>query len=316
MSSLPNPWRFVCYQPSMRTDWCSFPGLMVNVESGESFQSACGSARSSKCVYCAEVKRLDVASIARSGWNDRPSDRGVWATLTAPGSRLLPWDRDLCTHSLTIPCSGKIGCQVEAVPLALWHSKMGANWTHFMTELRRSLNSDPTLPLVEIEYVKTYEPQLRGALHVHAMMRIIGVCSAARFNSAFEKAAALNGFGPQSKIEFVDLSDERTAARVAGYLSKYTTKCADALLGVEVINLHTGEFRPCRLRNWSASAHWGNRMWETIARRRHWAIRNARGSAPADPVRSCGPLDLYQDFYASDQAGAPLNPVFLSPLPL
>jgi hypothetical protein len=316
--STPSPWRFSHYVPSGRTDWCSFPGIMVNVHTGESFQSACKAARSTKCEYCAEVKRGDVASISRSGWTDKPTDRGIWLTLTAPGSSLLPWDRDLCTHSSGVRCAGDLGCQVQAVPLALWHLKLGANWSHFVTEVRRSLNSDG-FPKADIEFIKTYEPQLRGALHLHSMMRAIGVVSEARLTAAIEKAARYNGFGSQIKIEFVDLSDARTTARIAGYLSKYTTKCADALDRVEVINLHTGEFRPCRLRNWSASAHWGDRMWQTVQRRTTWAraqkVTQDRSAAPA-VLGSGSLLDLYQDLYALDGSVAVQNQEPSSPSPL
>ena len=287
-------WRFSHYAPSHRTDACEIPALMVNVVTGENYWSDCGSAKASRCSHCAEVKRGDVASIARSGWADCPTDRGVWLTLTAPGADVLPWDRSKCTHSDGVPCSGKIGCVCEAVPLAEWHSKMGARWTHFMTELRRSLNAEG-VPPCDVQFVKTYEPQARGALHVHAMMRVTGVCSAKRFDAAVKKAARLNGFGDQLTVEHVDLSNERTAARVAGYLSKYSTKCADALGQVEVINFYTGEFRPAKLRSWSASWSWGDRMYETIARRRLWWL-----GAGAQAQRAPDPLDLYQDLYALD----------------
>jgi hypothetical protein len=309
-----NPWRFVGTSPAYRTDCCEFPNRLINVDTGEEWFANCGSARPSKCRFCAEVKRGDVAAISRSGWTDKPTHRGAWLTLTAPGEGVLPWDHDVCTHSAGVRCEGKIGCKVSAVALALWHSKLSANWTHFMTELRRTLNGSG--PAVQVEFVKTYEPQLRGALHIHSMMRLTGVCSEDRFSAAVRKAARLNGFGSQIKCEFVDLSDERTTARIAGYLSKYTTKCADALRGIEVINLHTGEFLPCSLRNWSASAFWGDRMWQTVGRRKDWATSNVRVSAPADTGRGEALLDLYQDRYALDGLVPVENSPELVPFPL
>lgn len=286
-----SPWRFVENQPANgRKDWCERPGLMVHIETGEHYLSPCGAARSTLCGYCAEIKRGDVASIGRSGWTDRPGDQGVFLTLTAPGADVLPWDTDKCTHSAGVKCSGSIGCQCAAVPLAVWHEGLAMAWTHFVTELRRQL------PLADVQFMKTYEPQSRKALHVHAMVRIEGVCSRSAFAAAVKLAAERNNFGPQSKSLWVDLSDSRQAARIAGYVSKYSTKCADALQGVQKINRHTGEFRPVGLRSWSASAAWGDRMYTTIAKRSLWAIREAAG---AQAQRAPGALDLYQGFYAT-----------------
>jgi hypothetical protein len=311
------PWRHVGTVPTYRTDWCEFPNKLINVDTGEEWLAPCGTARASKCRYCSEIKRGDVAAISRSGWTDKPLDRGVFVTLTAPGENVLPWDRDKCTHGADVRCSGSIGCMASEVALALWHSKMSSMWTHLITELRRTL--DGSGPAVDVQFVKTYEPQKRGALHIHSMMRLEGVCSEARFTAAMKKAARLNGFGPQLDLDFIDLSNERTVARIAGYLSKYTTKCADALQHVEVINLHTGEFRPCTLRNWSASALWGDRMWETQLRRVTWArkkARNDRLAMSADLDDEGALLDLYQDLYALSGAIAIPNFEELVPMPL
>jgi hypothetical protein len=310
-------WQHVCTVPSYRTDWCEFPNKLMNIDTGEEWLAACGSARSSKCRFCAEVKRGDVASISRSGWTDKPTDRGVWLTLTAPGQKVLPWDRDKCVHPAGMVCAGNLGCKASEVALALWHSKMAGMWTHFITELRRTLDGNG--PHVEVEFVKTYEPQLRGALHIHSMMRTTGVCSQKRFEDAVTKAANLNGFGPQIKCEFIDLANDRTVARIAGYLSKYTTKCADALQHVEVINKHTGEFKPCTLRNWSASARWGDRMWETKQRRIDWARDKAatdRAQAASDLDDGGALLDLYQDLYALTGDVPCANVEEFVPLPL
>lgn len=313
----PSPWRHVGTVPTYRTDWCEFPNKLVNVETGEEWLAPCGTARKSKCRYCAKIKKDDVAAISRSGWTDKPTDRGVFMTLTAPGVDVLPWDRDKCVHPSAMPCSGLLGCKASEVALAVWHANMSGRWTHFMTQLRRTL--DGSGPHVDVQFVKTYEPQKRGALHIHSMMRLEGVCSEARFTAAVEHAAKLNGFGSQVDVKYIDLSNAKTVARIAGYLAKYTTKCADELQQVEVINKHTGEFQPCSLRNWSASALWGDRMWETQLRRVTWARNKARNdrlamSSDLDDVGAL--LDLYQDLYALNGFVACENVEESVPMPL
>lgn len=90
----------------------------------------------------------------------------------------MPWDREQCTHSAGVKCSGTIGCQVDEREAALWHDDLAQRWNWFVTDLRRTLDLD-------VQFMKTYEPQERGALHAHAMMRVVdGVVSDERFRVA------------------------------------------------------------------------------------------------------------------------------------
>jgi hypothetical protein len=311
-----NPWRMAGRVAPVE-GWCQRPSKMRNVFTGEEHLSRCKSARPSVCAPCAEVKRKDVASIARSGWTDRPTDRGYWCALTAPGVALLPFDRSLCTHSPTLKCSGRdLGCQVEAEPLALWHALLPGHWTHFVTALRRLLNpglsGPPSSWPVQVEFVKTYEPQDRGALHAHFMVRVIGVCTDAAFQAAFAKAADQNVFGQQMKCEMVDLSNPLTVARCAGYCAKYSTKSSDALPHVRRV-FADGSVCVGGLRSWSASRHWGETMKSLHQRRRAWAVAQRAEGSPA-PAGVPGPgaagaLDSYQGIYAK---GPVVGPVMAS----
>lgn len=282
---------------------------MVNPWTGEWFDKRCGSARMSRCEYCAWIKRGDIAAIGRSGWApDRPGDRGYWLTLTAPGADVLPWDTTLCSHSPGVACSGDIGCVCEADALARWHNDLGARWNHFVTDLRRSLG-------VEIEYFKTWEGQARGALHAHAMLRVVGVVTDRRVRAAVRLLARRHGFGGQLKCDAVDLSDARTAARVAGYCAKYASKNADALPLVRRLDVCTGEVRFGGIRSWSASWRWGDTMKAISARRCAWAgAQSAGGSPPPGGVpgagaAAAGRLDLNRDRYASPNlSGADPDP--------
>jgi len=289
--------------------WCSSPQRLVCIICNEWHLVRCKSSRSSKCGHCAELKRLDVASIGRSGWTDRPTDRGYWVTLTAPGQSVLPWDRRQCRHSGGVVCGGERGCVVDAQALAIWHDGMGMRWSHWVTAVRRALG-----PSVTVDFFKTYEPQQRGALHIHAMVRVSGAVAAKRVETVMRWAASRSwiGFGRQATIAPVDLSDGRSVARTAGYCAKYASKSADALPDVLRLNAATGEVRHGGLRSWSASRSWGDTMRCINIRRRAWAAGAATSGATqlaactAGAAGAGGALDLNQKHYAGSDQGAGL----------
>lgn len=271
--------------------FCEMPAKMVNTADPDGwYWSRCGAARPSKCAPCAEIKRQDVAAVGRSGWTDRPTDRGWWVTLTAPGADILPWDSSRCSHGSAVPCSGKIGCVVDEHALAIWHDEVGQRWSWFVTDLRRELGCD-------VQFFKTWEPQSRGALHAHSMMRTQGPVSESRFRTAVTVCAARWGFGEQIKVEMVDLGDSLQAAKCAGYCAKYSSKGADALPAVQRLNMVTGELRHGGYRSWSSSRSWGSTMAAIRLRRCQWAANHAAAIGGADAAVGCA-LDSYQDIYA------------------
>jgi hypothetical protein len=262
---------------------------------GSSWDKNCGHARPSRCAHCAEVKRGDIAAVGRSGWAV-VGTRGVWLTLTAPGVDVLPFDLPSCSHTADVKCSGDLGCVADPVELAKWHNDIGQKWTHFVTELRRSLPVGVT-----VEFFKTYEEQKRGALHIHVMMRVEGCVTHRQFIRCAGKARRLNGFGPQMKCEAIELDDVRQAARKAGYCAKYASKNADALPSVTRLDVRTGEVRSGGLRSWSSSRRWGVTMASLRGVRVRWVTQAGTEPrvAPAAGDGPAGPLDLYRDSYAS-----------------
>jgi hypothetical protein len=306
-----------------REGWCSRPNRLVNLHTGEWYESRCKSARPSRCEYCAEVKRQDIAAIARSGWSDMPVGwRAFWCSLTAPGEDVLPFDRSLCTHHPDVRCSGKdLGCQVEAFALAIWHNDLGLRWSHFVHDLRRLLNPGCEGAVsewpVQVEFIKTYEPQGRGALHAHPMMRVRGPVSDTRFRACYRRAALRNGFGKQMVCNRINLDQADQAdqtPRKAGYIAKYATKSADALPQVHRLNSETGEMRQGGFRSWSASRQWGDTMKDTERRRALWVAQQVLVTGgvgvPRQPEAEGGrqALDLYQDFYAEAGSLLPVGP--------
>jgi hypothetical protein len=304
-----NPWR-MAGPGTPRAGWCERPNKMVNVYTGEYYDSKCGTAKPSKCEPCAEVKRKDIRSIFLSGWTDKPTERGYVCTLTAPGVSKLPFDRSKCKHSPQLRCSGRdLGCVCQEKPLAKWHALLPARWNHFIADLRRLLNpglkGPPSSWPITVEYCKTYEPQERKALHIHEMIRVWGVCTDDKFQAAYSEAAKRNDFGKQMQIEAVDLANPNTLAMVrkAGYCSKYASKNADLLPQV-ARTFPDGSEKLGGLRSWSASWNWGLRMWECQAKRTEWArgqlgVASDVGGADGAPASAAGALDLYQGIYAT-----------------
>lgn len=260
--------------------WCERPSRLVCVDCRAWHLKRCGSARASRCEHCAEEHRRDVSAIGRSGWTDRPSDRGYWVTLTAPG---FDWDTSQCHHSAGVECSGTIGCVSDPQQLALWHHRLGQRWSWFVRELRRVLG-------VDVEFFKTYELQKRGALHVHCMLRVGPGVTDRRVKAAVRMVSRLGhvNFGTQHKVEVIDLSrsdlsSDQQTARTAGYCAKYATKSADALPDVQRLDGVTGELHSGGFRAWSASRAWGVTMRQCKERRRAWAASvGTQASAASD----------------------------------
>jgi len=237
--------------------------------------------------------------------DDAGGARGYFVTLTAPGQDVLPFDRTLCNHSAGVKCSGEIGCLVEADALAIWHAGLALRWSHFMTDLRDVLK-------VDVQFFKTWELQRRGALHAHAMLRVVGIVTDRRFRAAVRMLSKRYGFGPELDVQQVDLSCSREVAKRAGYCAKYASKSADQLATVRRLDVTTGEVLCGGFRAWSSSRRWGETMCGVKARRRAWAV-SVGASAPAlhDAAApgAAGGLDLYPDFYGEASGGAVSTPI-------
>jgi len=223
------------------------------------------------------------------GFDSRRLPLLALVTFTAPGAAVLPWDRARCwfRHDDSVRCSGKIGCRVLEAAADAWHASMPKRWSYFRQYCRRFL------PGCEIDYVRTVEPQERGVLHVHVVVRVTGVCSVRRLRACMKAYAHWHGFGPQVDVSPVNGHDLRSIARSAGYVAKYVTKAHDCELTVPAIAVSDSagcvkSGRRRRVRPWSASRTWGDSMRETKERRReymrHEAEQRATQAAPALPA--------------------------------
>lgn len=221
--------------------------LCDHIETGR-----CGARREKNCKPCAERHRKDVRRVILSGCRDRPE--GVFfITLTAPGSDVLSWDRELCTHPPEVQCSGKDhGCKVERFEAAIWNAAAPRAWNDFVTDLRR------LLPGVDVQHSGAWETQERGMLHRHALVGAAGV-SESRMRVFVRVLAKRHGFGPQVDVKAISGGDARQLARTAGYIASYVSKGSHRAV---CLNSETGELRldGSGYRAWSRSLGWGTSL--------------------------------------------------------
>ncbi|MGA3058105.1 MAG: replication initiator [Candidatus Limnocylindrales bacterium] len=217
----------------------------------------------------------------------------VFATFTAPsfgavhrrvvdGSGVRPCrpggQPESCEHGLSLRClerhaqgDPRIGAALcpdcynyEAA--ALWNANLGALWRRTITYLPRELAALGGLSVavlrsqVRVAYAKVAEFQARGAVHVHAVIRLdgpngpdtapAGGATAQRLAEAVARTAArvsITVAGPNGReliVRWGEQVDVRPIARnasrgdadgtaVAGYLAKYATKDAGAGGGLD-----------------------------------------------------------------------------------
>jgi hypothetical protein len=250
--------------------------------------SACGTGNEEKCAPCAAVKRGDLRRIGRSG-ADSPGV--LWfLTLTAPGGDVLPWATDLCGHGPDVECSGKRGCRIDPVALAAWHATLAKRWSYFRQFMGRAG--------IDVQYLKSYELQRRGAVHAHVMVRVPAGVPERLLHQLVRSYARHYGWGPQVKLDRLGAEGSPDSVRrAAAYVAKYA--CKGSGVKVERLNFATGELESCGLRSWSASGSWGMRMWQCRLERARFAAARAAGVAAARRATApgaAGALDLNNDY--------------------
>lgn len=186
---------------------CQKPILFSCVKCPEYFLATCNSKDASVCEPCELRYRTRVRAVLRLPMlASRPGSVFLF-TLTAPGSRRhclthVYQDKDGKTQP-SVRCSWDEQVDVEtgkivAVPrnadciecvcsnnnlksrddIAQFNSELAAKWNRFMTYVRRfspdSVNgrsNKARRPFADFQYAKAIEPQKRGALHIHALIR-------------------------------------------------------------------------------------------------------------------------------------------------
>jgi hypothetical protein len=254
---------------------------------------ACGNRRATRCAPCAWLHAGDTYQLIVSGLaggKGVPASVAqhprVFLTLTAPSfgtvhrintdMPCLPRrNGGTCPHGKPVGCSRwhHPGDPVIGTPLCpdcydydravLWNAHAGALWDDFVKRVRRAIASAKHIPRtrlsehVRLSFAKVAEYQRRGAVHLHAVVRLDGsdgpgtqdapglpptFATATVVEAAVRSAAASalvniadpsgSGrlalrFGTQVDVQSITTAgagSEVTDAVVAGYIAKYVTK--------------------------------------------------------------------------------------------
>jgi hypothetical protein len=257
---------------------------------------ACGTRRAARCPPCAEVYRADAYQLLRAGLAGGKGvpeavaqHPRLFVTFTAPSFGLVHSSRvrggrvqrchpapaeARCPHGRPRRCAARHlpGDPALGVPLCMdcydyrravvWNALAPQLWKRTTIYLRRALARLAGLPAAEADrrvrpaYVKVAEYQARGAVHLHAIVRLDAappaddpaqhvtppawatlVLLAQAVRQAATEAAVpcpLGGapirWGDQLDLRPVHSgTGERSAGQVAGYLAKYATKATEGL---------------------------------------------------------------------------------------
>ena len=251
---------------------------------------ACGTRRTARCPPCAEVYRADAYQLLKAGLaggkgvpDAVAGHPRLFVTFTAPSfgpvhssrvrrgrvQRCRPARADArCPHGRPRRCGLRhvAGDPALGTPLCLecydyaravvWNALAPQLWKRTTIYLRRALarqvglNVDRLRGELRVSYVKVAEYQARGAVHLHAIIRLDGPdhhtpppgwASAELLAAAIRQTAAKVavpcplGGAPIRWGEQLDLrpihtgTGELSERQVAGYLAKYATKATEGL---------------------------------------------------------------------------------------
>jgi hypothetical protein len=179
-------------------------------------------------------KRRDCPGYARIYLRDQAErlrqNLGAWdgktclVTLTAPGSRELPWDPSKCPAGEHV-CSGRLGCRVGAIAAATWNAtvtkRLGELLKVAREQTRRAHGND--VRVVVLGYV--CEAHQRGVFHVHVVLGYrAGLDRVAldTFRDTLRRKRGAYGFGTGWRGSFdAGQPDRFTGADAGRYISKY-----------------------------------------------------------------------------------------------
>lgn len=143
------------------------------------------------------------------------------SAVTPPGQNELPYDEKYCAHLEPHVHGKRYGCRIDEEALRAWSSDISKRWKRLHNAARNATirKGGRCLPLL----ARVWEPQARGAAHVHPVFALTTPDDARIAFLYFEQLARLapsHGFGfvgtkKGSSVQI--LSGERAAA----YLSSY-----------------------------------------------------------------------------------------------
>jgi hypothetical protein len=143
------------------------------------------------------------------------------SAVTPPGQDELPYDESYCAD-LGLHVHGKrYGCRIDEDALAQWSSDISKRWKRLHNAARNATKREAgrMLPLL----TRVWEPQARGAAHVHPVFALANTDDARIAFLYFEQLARL---APSHGFGFVGMKEGSSAQilsgdRAAAYLSSY-----------------------------------------------------------------------------------------------
>ena len=299
-----------------RTD-CDDPVVFVCTYCPASISGVCGTKDAEKCAPCELKYRKRVRFIAREPVKVAPPRSVVLLTTTAPGVKRHCWahlysdskgkaqpstrcnDFDGKVHDWC-PCG-------EGEPLdsrhliGAWNEDLGLRWNRLITDLRRGGALEGGFEQFEgAEYFKAVEPQKRGALHLHVLIRLKAVwVETPALREWVRELAVHHGFGHQVDLQVIGMGD-LDHVKAARYVAKYVTKANASSTAAPVVrrphqvlacdhetgdlytvhdtgcdcdrvrgdSVHDGHRLPRKQRAWTASRRWGLSLGVVIASQR------------------------------------------------
>jgi hypothetical protein len=143
------------------------------------------------------------------------------SAITPPGQDHLPYDEAHCAHLGQHVHGKRLGCRIDPDALAQWSRDISKRWKRLHNAARNSVKRrhGRCLPLV----MRAWEPQARGAAHVHPVFAVPTPADVLLARAYFEEVGRLaprHGFGFVGRKQGVS-QQIMVAERAAAYLSSY-----------------------------------------------------------------------------------------------
>ncbi|WP_336620636.1 replication initiator [Corynebacterium sp. UMB9976] len=165
----------------VRVGPCSRPVRVIDKD-GRVQHVRCGSRRKKQCESCSYLAQGDYRRLLKAGYEELESSVGEYAfyllTLTAPSFGAVHRVPKQGRSEVRCRC-GKFhhadkdrGLRGVAVDLDSYRFDVAVQWNHNVGRLWNATNTRLKKLLPTMDYVKVSEWQLRGALHLHVILRI------------------------------------------------------------------------------------------------------------------------------------------------
>jgi hypothetical protein len=143
------------------------------------------------------------------------------SAVTPPGQDLLPYDEEHCRHRGAHVHGKKFGCRIDPDALDQWSHDISRRWKRLHNGARNAVKRKHgrCLPLL----TRAWEPQARGAAHVHPVFAVptpADVLLAAAYFEEVARLAPRHGFGFVGRKRGVS-QQIMAGDRAAAYLSSY-----------------------------------------------------------------------------------------------